>query len=117
MRSPLPRTLLALVVGAVITATVLFAQEPAPPPRNAGEPLTSQSDEPREYDQKLVSKPTPVPDRIILTWAGDPATSQAVTWRTDTSVAAGKAVAQLALAEGGPGFDPTWGRKAFKRKS
>lgn len=41
-----------------------------------------------------------MPDRIVLTWTGDPATSQAVTWRTDTSVT--NAVAQLAKASDGP---------------
>ena len=30
--------------------------------------------------------PGVVPDRIVLTWKDDPATSQAVTWRTDASV-------------------------------
>ncbi|MSR32152.1 MAG: metallophosphoesterase family protein [Gemmataceae bacterium] len=32
-------------------------------------------------------KPGPYPDRIILTFAGDPSTTQAVTWRTDTKTA------------------------------
>ncbi|MEO1054636.1 MAG: metallophosphoesterase family protein [Bacteroidota bacterium] len=40
--------------------------------------------------------PSKDPDRIILTFLGDPATSRAVTWRTDTSVT--KAVAQIAEA-------------------
>lgn len=42
------------------------------------------------------------PDRIVLTWAGDPTTTQAVTWRTDTSVT--EPVAEIALAEGSPRF-------------
>ncbi|MEN6588790.1 MAG: metallophosphoesterase, partial [Proteiniphilum sp.] len=29
---------------------------------------------------------SPYPDRIVLTWAGDPSNSQAVSWRTDRSV-------------------------------
>lgn len=37
-----------------------------------------------------------------MTWTGDPATSQAVTWRTDRDVA--RAVAEIALAEDGPKF-------------
>jgi 3',5'-cyclic AMP phosphodiesterase CpdA len=45
---------------------------------------------------------TAMPDRVILTWAGDPATTQAVTWRTSTAVE--KAVAEIALDEDGPGF-------------
>ncbi|WP_082026741.1 fibronectin type III domain-containing protein [Flammeovirga sp. OC4] len=40
--------------------------------------------------------PSKDPDRIILTFHGDPATSRAVTWRTDTSVES--AVAQIAEA-------------------
>ncbi len=40
--------------------------------------------------------PSKDPDRIILTFQGDPATNRAVTWRTDTSVE--KAVAQIAEA-------------------
>ena len=51
---------------------------------------------PTAYAAKLAHAPRPLPDRIVLTWAGDPATSQAVTWRTDTSVQIG--LAQLALA-------------------
>jgi len=47
-------------------------------------------------------RPTPLPDRIILTWQGDPATSMSVTWRTDTSVKRG--LAQIAAAEDGPDF-------------
>ena len=46
--------------------------------------------------------PTRIPDRIILTWNGDPATTQAVTWRTDTTVT--EAVAEIALADGTPAF-------------
>jgi len=37
--------------------------------------------EPAEF-----ARPGVLPDRIILTWASDPATSQAVTWRTSTVV-------------------------------
>ena len=47
-------------------------------------------------------RPTALPDRIIFTWAGDPATTQAVTWRTSTEVV--HAFAEIALAEAGPAF-------------
>ncbi|MDA0745450.1 MAG: metallophosphoesterase family protein [bacterium] len=47
-------------------------------------------------------RPTPVPDRIVLTWKTDPATSQAVTWRTDASVV--EATVEIAPADGSPGF-------------
>ncbi len=40
--------------------------------------------------------PSKDPDRIILTFHGDPATSRAVTWRTDTTISQG--VAQIAEA-------------------
>lgn len=45
---------------------------------------------------------SPDPDRIFLTFHGDPATSRAVTWRTDTTVE--QAYAQIAPATPGPGF-------------
>lgn len=47
-------------------------------------------------------RPSALPDRIILTWTGDPTRSQAVTWRTDPTV--GRALAQLAPAADGPDF-------------
>jgi 3',5'-cyclic AMP phosphodiesterase CpdA len=47
-------------------------------------------------------KPSATPDRIILTWTGPPATSQAVTWRTEAPVE--RAIAQIAEAGDGPGF-------------
>ena len=40
--------------------------------------------------------PSKDPDRIILTFNGDPSTTRAVTWRTDSSVV--KAEAQIAVA-------------------
>ena len=46
--------------------------------------------------------PSATPDRIILTWAGDPATTQAVTWRT--SVGVEHPVAQIAVAGDSPSF-------------
>jgi hypothetical protein len=68
-------------------------------------PVGSSAQTPERYPDKLYYKPTPVPDRVILTWTGDPATTQAVTWRTDTSVK--KPIAQLAVSEDGPSFDYT----------
>ena len=40
--------------------------------------------------------PSKDPDRIILTFVGDPATSRAVTWRTDATIT--ESVAQIAVA-------------------
>ncbi len=46
--------------------------------------------------------PTPVPDRIVLTWTGDPSRSQAVTWRTSADVSEG--IGEIAIAGEGPLF-------------
>jgi 3',5'-cyclic AMP phosphodiesterase CpdA len=46
--------------------------------------------------------PTEQPDRVILTFAGDPATQQSVTWRTDTTVQ--RSVAEIAVADAAPRF-------------
>jgi len=46
--------------------------------------------------------PTPVPDRIVLTWTADPVHSQAVTWRTSADVTQG--IAEIAVAGEGPLF-------------
>jgi len=54
-------------------------------------------------DEKDLHRPGRTPDRIILTWNGDPSTSQAVNWRTDSSVE--RAVAELTIAEGGSLFE------------
>ncbi len=42
------------------------------------------------------------PDRVILTWAADPASTMAVTWRT--SIEAGKPLLEWAVADDGPLF-------------
>jgi hypothetical protein len=48
---------------------------------------TADEDHPHEpYPEKEYHQSTPMPDRLVLTWAGDPASTQAITWRTDTSV-------------------------------
>lgn len=55
-----------------------------------------------ELPAEVIHRPFKTPDRVVLTWAADPATSMAVTWRTATSVT--KAVAQIAVATDGPEF-------------
>jgi len=47
-----------------------------------------------------VHRPSSLPDRIVLTWTDDPATTQAATWRTSTEVT--RAIAQIAPASDGP---------------
>ena len=52
----------------------------------------------------IAHRATAIPDRILLSWDGDPARTQAVTWRTDASVGPGEASAQIALASAYPNF-------------
>ncbi len=49
--------------------------------------------------------PSLLPDRIVLTWTGDPVHTQSVTWRTSTD--AGKTVAQITVDDGGPNLEKT----------
>lgn len=49
--------------------------------------------------------PSLLPDRVVLTWTGDPVHTQSVTWRTSTD--AGKTVAQIAVDDGGPNLEKT----------
>ena len=60
------------------------------------EALTHPSFNPTEFPKEMAHSPSPLPDRVVLTWNDDPATTQAVNWRTDVSVKAG--LAQLAVA-------------------
>lgn len=57
---------------------------------------------PKKVADEDAHRPTALPDRIILTWVGDPRTTQAVTWRTSTEVT--QAWAEIALADPNPGF-------------
>lgn len=88
-----PTPLLAVAVSLAAALPLAAQNVPAEP-----------ADAPKPYADKLIHAPTPVPDRVILTWSGDPATTMSVTWRTDPSVTA--AVAQVAKATDGPEFDP-----------
>ncbi len=84
-RTRLAACLLALMFG------------PSPCPAHDG-----HDDPPKPVPDAEAHRPTAIPDRIIRTFAGDPARSIAVTWRTDATVA--KAVAQVAPADAGPKF-------------
>ena len=53
-------------------------------------------------DAALAVKPTSHPDRIVLTWSDDPATTQSVTWRTSTEV--NESFAEIAKADSAPTF-------------
>jgi hypothetical protein len=55
-----------------------------------------------------IYSPTGSPDRVVMTPTADPATSQAVTWRTSTDVET--PVAEIVPIEAGPGFKNYDGR-------
>jgi phosphodiesterase/alkaline phosphatase D-like protein len=55
---------------------------------------------PQKVGPEVTYRPTPAPDRIILTWSGDPATTQSVTWRTDSTIS--QAFAEIVEAADGP---------------
>ncbi len=67
---------------------------------------------PRKAEDAETYRPTVVPDRIVLTWSDDPATTQSVTWRTDATVE--KAFAEIAIAEDGPKFRDSADRHSAK---
>ena len=54
----------------------------------------------KEYSKELAHNPSPLPDRVVLTWNEDHATTQAVNWRTDVSVKVGLAQVAIANANG-----------------
>ena len=59
-----------------------------------------QDDDGMKYSPELAHAPMPLPDRVVLTWEDDPATTQSVTWRTDISTKKGMAHLALANANG-----------------
>ena len=93
---PAPRSLLAvsfvllplgLLLGACSSSSPDSAEAASSPEPEAALPSTA---------------PGPYPDRIVLNWAQDPASSLSVTWRTDSTVTDAKA--QIAPALGAPSF-------------
>ena len=83
------RHLFQLLVAGCLCATL-------PLPLSAHEDHAHEPWQPTPYPQNEIHAPTPLPDRVVLTWSDDPATTQSVTWRTDTSVPRG--VAEIAVA-------------------
>ncbi len=77
------RQIVITVITGTCLAIAVYATQPKPP--------------------DAVHRATVLPDRIILSWTQDPATTQAVTWRTNTSVK--QSFAQIAVAEDGPEFE------------
>ena len=83
----------------VFAATLVFVARSLPAHDHADHEPDSP---PAPVEAKRLWSPTAMPDRILLTWSGDPARTQAVTWRTDTTVE--KAWIEYALADDGPKF-------------
>ncbi len=80
--------LLCALIGLIWQSVVGLAHEPRKKPRKA--------------DDAETWRPSVIPDRILLTWEDDPATTQSVTWRTDDTVE--EAFAEIAPAGDGPKF-------------
>ncbi len=95
MNSALTRVRLLGAAALIAVAAFVIAQTPRPA-------QTQTPGTPARFSEKEAHRPTPIPDRVILTWTGDPAHTQAITWRTDPSVT--KSVVDFAVADGGPLF-------------
>ncbi|MCA9047554.1 MAG: metallophosphoesterase family protein, partial [Planctomycetaceae bacterium] len=79
-------------VSAVVLCLPLWAVFPGITGAQDGTPVPDQ----------LRWRPTGDPDRILLSWTGDPATTASVSWRTDATVAV--SIGEIALADDGPKF-------------
>jgi 3',5'-cyclic AMP phosphodiesterase CpdA len=92
--------LLSRAAGAQEGATAVRDQQPLSSAANGnGQPATAQQREPaaRAYPATLQHKPTPLPDRVVLTWSGDPTRSIDISWRTDLT--ARESAAEVAQAD------------------
>jgi 3',5'-cyclic AMP phosphodiesterase CpdA len=99
MTRPIRTLCSATVALSAIVVAFSLGQDVAPPPR----PVESSTEKSTRRELEVrTHAPSVYPDRVILTWSGDPATTQAVTWRTTTEITA--AVAEIAISEGGPKF-------------
>ncbi|PQJ34909.1 serine/threonine protein phosphatase [Salinibacter sp. 10B] len=87
-------TTLVLPIGLLAAA----CSTPSSGSSNAEKPDSSST----EAATLPSTTPSPYPDRIVLSWEEDPASSLSVTWRTDSTVTDAKA--QIAPALGAPSF-------------
>ena len=53
-----------------------------------------------KLSETIAHTPSVLPDRVVLTWNDNTATTQSVSWRTDTSVMSGYAQIGVANASG-----------------
>jgi hypothetical protein len=91
-RAARARTFLMVLAMAVLVTAMAIA----------GTRTALSQSSPGLYPKEEAYKAIPIPDRTILTPTDTPATSQAVTWRTDLSVVTPQA--QIAPTAGGPAF-------------
>jgi hypothetical protein len=97
--------LLSGCLGLMVVASTLMVVASTANPAHGHEDHPDQnapSQPPATVAEELAYRSTAIPERILLGWKGDPATSVAVSWRTDTSVQ--QAYGQITLAEDGPNF-------------
>ncbi len=93
MHSLISRTLtMGALFGAVSGLPLVSAQEGKKP-----------VELPPMMDPVAAHQPSLLPDRIVLTWAADPATTQSVSWRTSPTVKRG--IAELTVADAGPALE------------
>ena len=86
----------------LLLAAPAFAHPPGGGARDHAEVPFEKIPRPIGVADSDTYQPSAVPDRIVLTYQRDPATTTSVTWRTDETVE--RAVAQLTPAAGGPSF-------------
>jgi 3',5'-cyclic AMP phosphodiesterase CpdA len=97
---PKQESIMRFVVGIVlllITALVIESQG-----CTAHDGATDHRQQVTAVERAEMYKPTAMPDRIILTFSGDPKTTQSVNWRTSVEVRVG--LAKITEAEAGPYF-------------
>ena len=83
------------ILALLASSTGVWAHDP-------DEKDASHAHAPRPVSAAAEHQPSALPDRVILTWAGDPRSTQAVTWRTDGTVETG--YIELAEDEDSPKF-------------
>jgi len=102
MKRPQPRHLAVLSLLAAV-GLFLAACTPSSGSSDSSGSAEAETDASTTESATLSSRyPGAYPDRIVLSWEKDPATSLSVTWRTDSTVTAARA--QIAVAKAEPSF-------------
>ena len=106
MRLPIYQASSRFPVGVMLlclaTPIIGTAQEAQPVQAKHDHAHDHEHDHVHAVKPAAVYQPSVLPDRIVLSWVGSPATSQSVTWRTSKEVK--HAVAEIAVASGNPNF-------------